>query len=254
MRNPKLPAVLRVLVPFTLALASLVACDKGGDKSGKKPGQTGPAATTPAPTGKGVIQGVVKFSGTAPAPEPWGGAGNAECKSLRDATIQLVKVSDGKLEDAFVYVKDGLPPGTYPAATKSIEFDQKGCEFTPRVFGVQVDQDISAANSDKLMHNVKTPEFNQAFPFGVKKQMKLSNEAVMATIKCDVHPWMRAYAGVMSHPYWGVTKADGAFKIEGLVDGDYTLAVWHEKLGTSEQKVKVAQGAPVTADLELKGK
>lgn len=254
MRNTNLLPWLRVVSPFALALVTLVACDKHDDKKPGKSSSGAPTVSTPAPTGKGVIQGVVKFAGAVPAPEDWGGAGNAECKSLHDPKLQLVKVADGKLEDAFVYVKDGLPPGTYPAPAKSVEFDQKGCEFTPRVFGVQVEQEISAANSDKLLHNVKTPEFNQAFPFGVKKTMKLSNEAVMATIKCDVHPWMRAYAGVMNHPYFAVTKADGAFKIEGLVPGDYTVAVWHEKLGTSEQKIKVADGAPASLDLELKPK
>ena len=41
------------------------------------------------------------------------------------------------------------------------------------------------------MHNVKRPEWNEGFPFNVKRDFKLGTTAVMATIKCDVHPWMR---------------------------------------------------------------
>ena len=50
--------------------------------------------------------------------------------------------------------------------------------------------------------------------------------------KCDVHGWMNAYAGVLDHPYFAVTKPDGTFSIPNLPPGTYTLAAWHEKLGT----------------------
>jgi hypothetical protein len=246
------------LRPSTLVLAfcSLLAasCDNKTDKPGGSGAGPRPTADTPAPTGSGVIQGTVKFAGEPPAPESWAGSGNADCKGLHGDKIQLVNVKDGKLQDVFVYVKDGLPKGSYPVPTQPVPFDQKACEFTPRVFGMMAGQQLSIGNSDRLLHNVKSPEFNQAFPFGAKKEMKLNEIAVMATIKCDVHPWMRAYAGVLEHPYFAVTKDDGAFSIKGLVDGEYTLAAWHEKLGTQEKKVKVAGGTPAVADYEFKAK
>jgi hypothetical protein len=245
------PSRLALLAPVALAL--LVSC--GNEKPDSKPkASTGPfhAADTAAPTGSGVIKGVIKFEGTVPPPESWAGSGNADCKSLHGDTIQVVNVKDGKLQDVFVYVKDGLPKGSHPVPAQPVVFDQKGCEFTPRVFGIMTGQTLAAGNSDKLMHNVKSPEFNQAFPFGAKKDLKLSDSAVMATIKCDVHPWMRAYAGVVDHPYFAVTKEDGAFEIKGLVDGEYTVAAWHEKLGTQEQKVKVAAAAPASLEVTFK--
>lgn len=242
-----------VLLAIAAALGA-AACSNKTDKpagagTGPKPG-----AEAPAPTGSAVIKGVVKFAGTAPSAEPWAGAGNADCKSLHGDTIQLVRAKDGKLEDVFVYVKEGLPKGSYPSPAETVVFDQKGCEFIPRVFGVMSGQPIAMGNSDKLMHNVKSPEFNQGFPFGVKRTMKLNDAAVMATIKCDVHPWMRSYAGVMDHPYFAVTKEDGAFEIKGLVDGEYTVEAWHEKLGTQQKKVKASAAAPGEAELEFKGK
>ncbi len=241
-------------IGLAAAVALAASCSNKNDKPGGGAGTAKPGAETPAPTGKAIIKGVVTFDGPAPAPEPWAGAGNADCKGLRADTIQLVKVQDKKVEDAFVYVKEGLPKGSYPVPAEAVPFDQKGCEFSPRVFGVMAGQDIAGANSDKLMHNVKSPEFNQGFPFGVKRTLKLNDGAVMSTIKCDVHPWMRAYAGVMEHPYFAVTKADGAYEIKGLVDGDYTVAVWHEKLGPTEKKVHAAEAAPGSADFELKAK
>lgn len=241
---------------ISLTLLSLVAasCKNGGENKASTGAPQKSVVDKPAPTGKGVVRGVVKLDGAAPAPERWGGAENAECKSLRPENIQLVKVQDGKLEDAFVYVKDGLPQGTYPLPDKPVEFDQKGCEFTPRVFGIRAGQDMSLKNSDKFLHNVKSPEWNQAFPFGAGRTMKLEDDAVMATIKCDVHPWMRAYAGVLEHPYFAVSKSDGSFSIEGLVGGEVTLAAWHEKLGSIEQKVTIAEDKPASVELVFKPK
>ena len=57
--------------------------------------------------------------------------------------------------------------------------------------------------------------------------------------KCDVHGWMNAYVGVLDHPYFAVTKTDGMFSIPNLPPGTYTLAAWHERLGTQTQSITV---------------
>jgi plastocyanin len=242
------------LVLSTILLATLAGAGCNNDK-GKGGAAPKPTSDKPAPTGSGVIQGTVSFAGSAPAPEPWGGTSSSDCRSLHEGTIQLVKVQDGKLEEAFVYVKAGLPEGSHPTPDKAVVVDQKGCEFVPRVFGLVAGQPIEFGNSDAFMHNVKSPEFNQGLATrGVKMQLKLNEEGVMVPVRCDVHPWMRAYAGVMSHPYFDVSKADGSFKIAGLVDGEYTVAVWHEKLGTLEQKVTVAGATPAALNFEMRPK
>src|SRR4051812_16401010 len=103
---------LLLLLPALAFSLSLASCDdKAGKPSGSAKANAVPEA--PAPTGQASIKGVVTFDGAVPAPEPWPGAGNADCKSLRDGTIQLVKVQDKKLEDVFVYVKEGLPKGSH---------------------------------------------------------------------------------------------------------------------------------------------
>src|SRR4051794_11777427 len=135
LHTPPRRIALPLVLVLTAASFAVAGCDsKSADKKG--PAAKAPGSDKPAPTGKGVIKGTVKFEGAVPPPEPWGGASNAECKKLGGETIQLVKVQDKKLEDAFVYVKEGLPPGSYPTPEKQVSFDQKGCEFSPRVFGV----------------------------------------------------------------------------------------------------------------------
>ena len=62
----------------------------------------------------------------------------------------------------------------------------------------------------------------------------------MVPVKCNIHPWMRAYIGVVRHPFFAVTGADGTFKIAGLPPGKYTVEAWHERFGRQETEVTVA--------------
>ena len=56
-----------------------------------------------------------------------------------------------------------------------------------------------------------------------------AREEVMIPVKCNVHPWMRSYIGVVSHPFFAVTGDDGTFTIKGLPPGKYTIEAWQEK-------------------------
>ena len=54
----------------------------------------------------------------------------------------------------------------------------------------------------------------------------------MVPVKCNVHAWMNAYVGVLEHPFFAVTDANGRFSIPQLPPGTYTIETWHERLGT----------------------
>jgi len=70
----------------------------------------------------------------------------------------------------------------------------------------------------------------------------------MIPVKCNVHAWMRAYIGVVAHPYFAVTKLDGTFELANVPPGDYTVAVWHEKLGNQTKPVHVAPSGRAGVD------
>ena len=63
----------------------------------------------------------------------------------------------------------------------------------------------------------------------------------MVRIKCDMHGWMAAYAGVLDHPYFAVTAPGGTFEIKQLPPGTYTIEAWHETLGTQTRQVTLAE-------------
>lgn len=209
-------------------------------------------STTPAPTapkGTATITGKVSYEGkpisTAPIKM------NAECQALHpDAPAKdesFVLNPNGTLRYAFVYVKEGVQ-GNYPPPSEPAEVDQHNCMYTPHVIGVQAGQPVDFKNSDDLLHNVHAvTKNNEAFNFaqvtkGAVDRRVFKNPEIMVQMKCDVHPWMSSYIGVVAHPFFAVTGEDGSFQIRNLPAGTYMLEVWHEKLGTQTQQVTIAEG------------
>jgi hypothetical protein len=129
--------------------------------------------------------------------------------------------------------------------------DQVNCFYEPYVMGVMVNQKFQIKNSDPLMHNVhatpKVPgnkEFNVGQPVqGMVTERTFASPEVLVRFKCDVHPWMFAYVGVLPHPYFAVTDKDGKFKLPSdLPAGKYTLVAYHLKAGEATQEITVADG------------
>jgi hypothetical protein len=118
--------------------------------------------------------------------------------------------------------------------------------FLPRVIGLETGQTLDLKNSDPVSHNIhpmpnNNREWNeQQSPGTPDVQHKFGRPEVMIPVKCNVHSWMHAWIGVVAHPYFAVTGADGAFEWKNVPPGDYTIAVWHEKLGEKKQQVHVA--------------
>jgi hypothetical protein len=66
---------------------------------------------------------------------------------------------------------------------------------------------------------------------GASRSVHLDVAEVMVGVRCDVHPWMRAWLAVLDHPFFARNAADGGFRLAGIPAGEYTLAVWRERFG-----------------------
>ncbi len=251
----KMTAFRPILGLFAIAL--LVACGGGGGgEEASAPAPTQEAAAPPAaaaPSGSGSITGLVSYSG-----EDTDAAINMDadpvCAGMHSEGVstQAIVAEGGNLANVFVYVKEGVS-GSYSAPAEPAVLDQQGCTYMPHVSGVQTGQKVVIRNSDATLHNVhalptNNPEFNQGQPFqNMELEKTFDNAEVMVRFKCDVHPWMSAYMGVLDHPFFAVTGADGSFTIEGLPAGDYVVETWHESLGSRTQNVTVGDGAAAVA-------
>ena len=194
------------------------------------------------------INGKIALDGPVPAAQAIKADADPKCKLMHPngiASDQVIVNADGTLKNVFVYVKQGLEGKTFETPKDSVVFDQNGCQYHPKVFGIQTNQTLEIMNSDDTLHNVHAlPKNSQAFNLGMPiKGMKLkktfTKPEVMVKIKCEVHPWMAAWAGVLDHPFFGVTGDDGKFQIKNLPPGHYVLEAWHEKYGTQTQDITV---------------
>jgi plastocyanin len=239
----------------SLLLLTAIACSRNG---GAAPPPVSIGGTKPVdPATAGVLVGRVSFQGTPPAPDRLRMQTDKSCLQgdAPNPVDNAVLVSEsGGLQNAFVYVKDGLDAAysfTVPAAPKIL--DQKGCIYTPRVVGVMTGQSLEVVNSDETLHNVHAlPMANEEFNRGQRLKGErltktFSAPEVMVRFKCDVHGWMAAYVGVVAHPFFAVSDADGRFEINGLPPGAYTVGLWHEKFGVQEQTITI--GAKETQTL-----
>ena len=238
-----------------IAIAVAIGCGSkptpASAKTESAPLQMAEATAPAAPAGgSATITGKAAFEGTAPAAAKVKMDADPVCQQQHSEAVhvQNLVVNNGGLQYVFVYIKSGLEGQSFPAPTQPIVFDQKGCLYDPRVLGVQVGQPFQILNSDSTLHNVnakptQSTPFNLAMPTkGMKISKTFAKPEIMVPIKCNVHPWMQAYVGVVGHPFYAVSGPDGAFTIAGLPAGTYTLEAWHEKLGTSTQTVTVAEG------------
>jgi hypothetical protein len=207
------------------------------------------------------VSGRVVLRGTPP-PETVA-AVDATCGKLRTTpltTRHYVVNSDGGLANTFVYIKTGAPAGGTSSAAPTL--DQVGCEYQPYVIGVRTGQTFMVKNSDTTFHNVnaapKNPgnrPKNVAQPAkGITTPFAFGAPELFVQFKCNVHPWMFAYVGVVDHPWFAVTDQNGNFSLPtGLPPGQYTLAATHLKAGEILQQINVTETGvePVTFTFEL---
>lgn len=136
---------------------------------------------------------------------------------------------------------------------KPIEMDQKGMLFIPHVLPVVRGTTVRFLNSDPLPHNVFSPEAKYnlgTWPQGETKDQKFDKPGAYTQL-CRVHPEMESFVVVLDTPYFATTGKTGAFEIENVPPGSYTLVAWSEKLKGVKQPITVEAGKRATVNLAL---
>ena len=214
------------------------------------------------PATAGVLKGTVRFTGRKPARKTIDMSGDPACVEARHgkAYEESVVVSpNGALANVFIYIKSGLEGKTFEVPAAPLTFDQRGCAFHPRVTGIQTGQTLQVTNSDPVTHNIhplpqNNREWNHSQGAGdAPLARKFMRPEVMIRVKCNIHSWMRAFIGVVEHPYFAVTGPDGTFEIPNVPPGEFLIEAWQETLGTQEQKITVAPSGKIEINFVLKG-
>jgi plastocyanin len=234
-----------------LLLTLIAGCDD-------RPAASAASGST-GPTGNSTITGRVFLRGAAPALAPIDVSAVADCARIHPDGIPdeaIVAGPDGALQNVIVYLK-GVPTDSGGPSRPAVVLDQLGCRYRPHVVALQTGQILRVESHDPFLHNVHIKSTTNAASnfseFAQPDQPATTDTSFslpeIFPVQCDVHPWMRAWVGVFDHPYFAVTDASGAFRIDKVPPGNFTLVAWQERFGEISSPLQITDGKNAAIDL-----
>jgi Carboxypeptidase regulatory-like domain len=214
--------------------------------------------------GEGKISGTVKLDGAAPHMKGIDMSKDPYCSKAHASDPGHLETyvvgADGGMENVVLYISEGYTGPATAVTTESV-FDQKNCMYTPHVLALDVEQKFKVTTSDQTTHNIHplpnpmtgNIPWNQSQPPGAAPVEKSWKAPEVIPVQCNIHPWMHGWFVVVKGPY-ATTDSKGAYAINGVPPGSYTVTAWQEAAGTQTQKVTVAAGGAGTANFTFKAK
>ena len=187
-----------------------------------------------------------------------------DAKVCGDSAAVHETVSDGNsLGNVLVWV-DGIESGKALPEVRRETLTIEHCRFEPRILAVAAKTTINVFSRDHTTHEmdfyreggdqpieqIRTVDEGQVVP-----SEKIASQPGIVEIRCKEHSFARGYIAVFDHPYFAVTDANGAFKIDGLPAGTYTVKIWHERLAqpmTQRVTVQASGEARLDASVALR--
>jgi len=168
--------------------------------------------------------------GAPPPDEKW--VVNQKNKGIKNTYVWLADFEDPKS-------KKPLP--THPKLKKiqdkdkEVVLDQPACCFMPHAIALREGQVLVVKNSAPFQHNFKwtgnqdtNPGGNVLLPVGASKKIDdLVADRLPVQMECNIHPWMRGWIRIYSHPYFAVTDENGAFEFKDAPAGKFRIMIWH---------------------------
>ncbi len=180
------------------------------------------------------------------------------CGNSQVGQMYILSASD-EVKNVLVIV-EGVQKGL-AAPKKDLVLDNNKCRFDPLVGIAYVKSNYVIKNSDPLLHNTNLGKmlkggkrravYNLALPFKDQVIKKSNRVSGLLNVKCDAHPWMRAYVYSSKHPYEAITDEKGNFEIGGLLPGKYKVRFWHEGFEDVVQEIEVKAGGVSQADVKF---
>lgn len=193
------------------------------------------AAEPSGPTGR--ITGVVQFTGAVPPPRRV----ETNDGSVLEVPDLCVHPETRGLAEVFVVIEN-FPPIQPAVPREAAIVDQVNGLFRPRVIAVLAGQEVRFENNDICNHSVQTQSANPANQIqsaagpGVAITHRFEAQRDPIPVRCALHPWMRAYLLVCSHPFFAVSDARGEFVLPEVPPGTYRIRWLHPLTGLQARR------------------
>src|SRR3989344_1929390 len=152
-------------------------------------------------------------------------------------------------------VKKGKP--FRPIAASIVARD---CEFSPFVSIVQNHSTFIMKNEDPILHNAQLyqsekgnllltvpnpPHSSGTFPINFEKNRRIYQ------MICGMHEFMQTWGYAVDNPYYALTDESGAFRIDALPPGTYTVTAWRPHFQPIERTVTISPKGTVSLAFEF---
>jgi plastocyanin len=161
---------------------------------------------------------------------------------------------DGRTPDAsdVVVYLEGVQEKAKPV-TATVHM--KGKQFVPRLTVVPVGSTISFPNQDPIFHNVFSVSGANRFDLDLYKRPKAGTwtfeKPGTVRVYCNIHPQMSAVVLVLDSGRYTRADKDGAFTLDNVPPGRYSLRAWHDRGGEGTTPVEVPSQGAATATVTL---
>ena len=209
----------------------------------------------------GSVRGSVELSGDAPADSVARPTSDQEvCGD--SLSVRAIEHDGTHLAGVVVWL-EGVKRGKRIPIERRFDLSIEGCQMTPRVQAVLAGGTLNLHNTDALVHRARFLRQGTRAPVASASYSDEGQVVPLTTplrkaglleVRCDVHPWARAWIAVFDHPYFRTTERDGAFTLDSVPAGRYTLVAWHPRLGVVRQEVTVEAGKEAAVTVTMKAK
>jgi plastocyanin len=140
---------------------------------------------------------------------------------------------DGKaIAEAVVFVQSAVVPSGAPASGHAAAImDQLDKTFVPGLLPVVVGTHVHFPNHDQIQHHVYSFSPVKTFELplyrGEEAPPVVFDKVGVVKIGCNIHDWMSGIILVLPTAQFAVTDQNGRFVLPDLIEGTYTLLVWH---------------------------
>jgi plastocyanin len=188
----------------------------------------------------------VPVSMKPPVPAPRADAPRPPQRGIDDAVVYIERVPD-KVEHKLAPKRSAHHRPPMPRMVQSNQ------AYVPRVLVATVGDSVEFENLDRVYHNTFSVSAAKRFdlhkyPPGHRDVVAFERVGV-ANLHCDIHPDEIGFVVVVPNHVVARPDSTGRFQLPKLPAGDYTLRVWHPRLGEIKRQVTMAKKGDVQVEL-----
>ena len=157
------------------------------------------------------------------------------------------------MSGVFVYIT-GFKSETPENVLDIVQEDRK---FYPDILPVVVGQKVRFPNHDHIYHNVFSISPTKVFDLGQYKDSEPPKFVTfenpgLVPVFCNIHPQMLTYVVVLENNAYAMTDKEGAFQVENVPSGTYTVNAWLPHVKRVSQEILIQPGQDVEIHLDIK--